>query len=50
MGSTLIGEDKDKLQQLMEAASSKPLCASWINNFDEGKGSCYGLILEALLA
>lgn len=51
MGLTLVGEDKNKQQLLIEAASStKSSYAAWIYYFDEGKGSCNGLVLKALLA
>lgn len=51
MGLTLEGENKDKLQLLIEAASStKSSYTSWIQYFDEEEASRNDLILEALLA
>lgn len=51
MGSTLVGEDKDKLQQLTEATSStKSSYASWLRYFNEGDGTRSGLIVETFLA
>lgn len=53
MGSTLVGEDKDKLQRLMEASSSiKSSYASWIHYFNKGEGSLVGFpgVSASLLA
>lgn len=56
MGLIYEGENDDNLQGLMlllvipRSCLPTNLHVSWIQYFDEGNGSCSGLLLEALLA